>query len=97
MHSIITFRTSKHVPSREVLILKMIALVWFPCVKKVTMYPYVTYATVETRVNNSTPFASLSRLTVVSREAKKEQSESPKTKCATNYCVSFTRANVFVI
>jgi len=22
---------------------------------------------------------------------------SPKTKCATNYCVSFTRANIFVI
>jgi len=26
-------------------------------------------------------------LTAVSREAKKEQSKSPKTKCATNYCV----------
>ena len=39
----------------------------------------------------------LSRLTVVRREAKKEQIESPKTKRATNYCVSFTRANVFVI
>ena len=37
------------------------------------------------------------RFTVVSREAKKEQSESPKTKRTTNYCVSFTRANVFVI
>ena len=40
---------------------------------------------------------SISRLMVVSCEAKKEQSKSPKTKCATNYCVSFTRANVFVI
>ena len=39
----------------------------------------------------------VSRLTVVSRKAKKEQSESPKTKHATNYCVSFTRVNVFVI
>jgi len=39
----------------------------------------------------------ISRLTVVSREAKKEKSESPKTKLATNYCVSFTRTNVFVI
>jgi len=39
----------------------------------------------------------ISRLMVVSREAKKEQSESPKTKRVTNYCVSFTRANVFVI
>ena len=39
----------------------------------------------------------LSRLTVVSREAKKEQSETPKTKRATNYCVYFTRVNVFVI
>jgi len=38
----------------------------------------------------------LSRLMVVSCEAKKEQSESPKTKHATN-CVSFTQANVFVI
>ena len=35
--------------------------------------------------------------TVVSRKAKKQQSESQKTKRATNYCVSFTRANVFVI
>ena len=42
-------------------------------------------------------YGERSRLTVVSREAKKEQSESPKTKRATNYCVSFTRANVFVI
>ena len=41
--------------------------------------------------------AIISRLTVVSRKAKKEQSELPKTKRATNYCVSFTRANVFVI
>jgi len=34
---------------------------------------------------------------VVSREAKKEQSEWSETKCAANYCVSFTRANVFVM
>ena len=38
-----------------------------------------------------------SRLTVVSCEAKKEQSKLLKTKRAMNYCVSFTRANVFVI
>jgi len=31
-----------------------------------------------------------SRFTVVSSEPKKEQSESPKTKHAMNYCVSFT-------
>jgi len=29
----------------------------------------------------------ISRLTVVSHEAKKEQSESPKTKYAMNYCI----------
>jgi len=40
---------------------------------------------------------SQSRLTVVSREAKKGQSDRQKTKRATNNCVSFTRANVFVI
>ena len=38
-----------------------------------------------------------SRLMVVSHEAKKKQSKSPKTKRATNYCVSSTRANIFVI
>jgi len=38
-----------------------------------------------------------SRLTVVSREAKKGQTNRQKTKHATNYCMSFTRANVFVI
>ena len=31
----------------------------------------------------------LSRLTVVSHKAKKEQSESPKTKRATKYCVFY--------
>jgi len=41
---------------------------------------------------------AISRLTVVSREAKKGQSDRQKQNaCATNYCVSFTRANVFVI
>ena len=38
-----------------------------------------------------------SRLTVVSHEAKKEQIELPKIKFATNYCVSFTWASVFII
>ena len=36
----------------------------------------------------------VSRLTVVNCKAKKEQSESPKTKCAMNYCVSFIRMNI---
>ena len=34
---------------------------------------------------------------VVGSEAKKEQCESPKTKCAMNYYVSFTRVNVLII
>jgi len=33
----------------------------------------------------------------VSLEAKKVQSESPKTKHVTNYYMSFTRVNVFVM
>ena len=40
---------------------------------------------------------NISRLTVVSRKARKEQSESPKIKCMMNYYVSFTQANVFVL
>ena len=37
-----------------------------------------------------------SRLTVVSREAKKEQSESPKTKHTTNYCVISERFHIMM-
>ena len=37
------------------------------------------------------------RLMVVSHDVKKEQSKLPKTKHAMNYCVSFTRTNVFII
>ena len=40
---------------------------------------------------------AISRLMVVSHEAKKEHSKLPKTKPTTNYHVFFTRANVFVI
>ena len=47
--------------------------------------------------HNSKQLNLLSRLIVVCREAKKEQSEVPKAKHTTNHCVSFTRANVFVI
>ena len=39
----------------------------------------------------------LSRLMVVSHEAKKDQSESPKIQRAANYCVSFTHVNIFII
>jgi len=63
---------------------------------------YTTCNTFRIRVSNpcATYILSMmlrSRLTVVSRKAKKEQSESPKTKHTTNYCVSFTQANDFVI
>jgi len=40
--------------------------------------------------HKQSPVIDISRLTVVSREAKKGQSDRQKTKRATNYCVSFT-------
>ena len=44
----------------------------------------------EAGISTDNKYIAISRLMVVSREAKKEQSELPKTKCVINYCVSFT-------
>jgi len=60
----------------------------------VSAHAYCIVCTLNTQAKY---FFTISRLTVVSREANKGQSDCQKTKRVTNYCVSFTRANVFVI
>ena len=53
-------------------------------------YQKFTNRTWQIKCNQGYVTGYKSRLTVVSREAKKGQSELPKTECVTNYCVFYT-------